>query len=776
MAGLADFGYLYGAANQGSSAAFANRLPVDPNQPKPGAFSTDLATNLTGLKTLEQTQRELAAARNLQNQQAFDLSQDITTPIVTVAPLPKNQMVSPILGATAETAINPAEPLVYTNVPGPQGSYLATPQSQAAGLRGQILTDQQAAEANQLRAQAEQQAALEAVGLATPISELPSFAEADKRARALGKTVQKTGGKGGARTELELAPPEPKVLLNGEPISQSAYERLVGASQIMAQVFSGTMPPGAAAIVKAANAAGVDPKIALAIGALESNFNTETGDSPVGAKGVMQVMPGTYEATRQKFLKSSDPALRALAASLPMAARGTRGANDKITYSWNTNVTLTADQQAAAGVLYIKDLQQSYPNRPANIIFGMYHTGPGHKSYDQGIVPAIGDFGIDKNGKQYGMYSHDYNTVGIGLFNQLAQGGFKDAAAGLKTDTAAAAAASTTQGTATAPAQGTAGTATTPVVTPTGTNIKSNLDPVSVIINKPQAGVEVTQKNLLASRQAMVDEYTQNNELSKRYTQEAEVRLRREIESARIGGNSAVYNAKIKELTGIARKYEDELLAANKAVTAGLQAHDAALWGAAIDTSIRDFNINGDVTQFNHILQNYAGSDVVVQRLDSGSYTLLTRKPGTNEFVPQAGEDGSIKQYTKAEMTSQFHQVVDSKYRADVTAASSEWNRLLATKRFETDEKIREQIVKSKYDIFAKTTEQVTGADIEAAKQKGEIDVKTTTDGVVYIIPKGQQKFMWKYDPNPPEVPTPDGPMAGSSLTAIPFSNVGLTK
>jgi len=94
MAGLADFGYLYGAANQGSSAAFTNRLPVDPNQPKPGAFAQDFNTNITGLTTLEANQRALASAKNLQNQQAFDLSQqpilpDINTPIVTVAPIPR---------------------------------------------------------------------------------------------------------------------------------------------------------------------------------------------------------------------------------------------------------------------------------------------------------------------------------------------------------------------------------------------------------------------------------------------------------------------------------------------------------------------------------------------------------------------------------------------------------------------------------------------------------------------------------------------------------------
>ncbi len=803
MAGLADFGYLYGAANQGSSAAFANRLPVDPNQPKPDAFAQDFGTNLTSLATLEQNQRALASARNLQNQQAFDLSQqpilpDINTPVVTVAPLPADKLVSPILGATTSTAINPAEPLVYINVPGPQGSYLATPQSQAAGLRGQILTDQQAAEANQLRAQAEQQAALQAAGLTYPTSRTNEAADS-QRGIVFGKKVT-IGGKGGAFSTFQPAPPEPEVLVNGEPISKSAYEKLAGASQTMAKVLSVTdpaqMPEGAKVIIKAARKAGVDPKIALAVGVMESNLNTETGDSPVGAKGVMQVMPGTYEATRLKFLKSSDPALRALAASLPVATYGTKGANNKITYSWDTKVALTADQQAAAGVLYLKDLQQSYPNRPANIIFAMYHSGPGYSSYDEGIVPGVADFGIDKNGKPYGMYTKDYNTVGIGLYNQLAQGGFKDTAAGLKTDTAAAAAPA--QDTAQGTAQGTTqGTTAAPVVSSTGTNIPQKLDPVSVVINKPPAELEANQKNLLANRQSMVDEYTQTNELSKRYAQEAEARLRgeasikeaqlrRELESARIGGKSDVYTQKTGELTAlytklnndlndIAKKYEDRLLGANKAVTAALQAHDAGLWGAAIDNSIRDFNINGDVTQFNHILQNYAGSDAVIQRLDSGSYALLTRKPGTNEFVPQTGEDGSIKQYTKDDMTNKFHQVVDSKYRADVTAASSEWNKFLATEKFKSDLKIQEEVAKVQATLFKDLKVEEYKARIEELKNSKDVEVKAdTVNGTTLIIPKGQRKFMLVYNPTPPDVPTQDGPMPGPVITAVPFPTVGL--
>lgn len=804
MAGLADFGYLYAAANQGSSAAFANKLPVDQNEVI-GAFPKDYGTGITELTTLETSKDTLNKNRATRAENALRLAQqpvspDINTPIVTVAPVTKEQIVAPIYAATAETGINPQEPKVpglgymYPGIAIGQAPFV--PQSQAAGLRNQFVTDQQAAEAAQLREQAQLQAGLEAAGLTVPPSRTNETADS-QRGIVFGKKVFKfggMGGRGGSSYEFQTAPPEPTVLVNGESISKSAYEKLAGASQTMAQVLSGkTMPAGATAIIEAARRASLDPKIALAVGVLESNLNTETGDSPVGAKGVMQVMPGTYEATRLKFLKSSDPALRALAASLPVATYGTKGADNKITYSWDSKVALTADQQATAGVLYLKDLQQSYPNRAANIIFAMYHSGPGYSSYDEGIVPGVGDFGTDpKTGKPYGMYTRDYNTVGIGLFNQLAQGGFKDTgAAGLNANTSAA-----------APAQGTAGAAGAGVKPPTGAVasgavVNPNLKPVSTIVNIPPAQMEANEKNLLATRESTVKQYDQINELNKRYAQEAEVRLRKEasvkeaqllkeMEFAKASGNGLVYTQKNNEITalytklnsdldGIAKDYEKGLLSANKGVAAELQVQDTALWGFAIEKSIRDFSVNGRVEQFNHILQKYAGSDTLVQQLDTGSYSLLTRKPGTNEFDPQVSEDGSIKQYTKDEMSSLFHQIVDSKHRANVTAATAERDQFVAMENFKANLKIQEEVAKVQATLFKDLKVEQYKAKIEELKNSNDFEIKTdTANGTTIIIPKGQRKFMLVYNPNPPDVPTRDGPMPGPVITAVPFPTVGL--
>jgi hypothetical protein len=183
------------------------------------------------------------------------------------------------------------------------------------------------------------------------------------------------------------------------------------------------------------------------------------------------------------------------------------------------------------------------------------------------------------------------------------------------------------------------------------------------------------------------------------------------------------------------------------------------------------------VAQFNNILQNYAGSDVVVQQLDTGSYALLTRKPGTNEFVPQAGEDGSVKQYAKNEMSSLFHQIVDSAHRANVTAASSEWNKFLATENFKNNASTQQKIVEAQYKLFGDLKTEEYKAKVEQLKNSADVDVKVdTANGTTLIIPKGQKEFMLVYNPNPPEVQTSSGPMPGPTITAVPFPKLGLNK
>ena len=795
MAGLADFGYLYGAANQGSSAAFTNRQPVDPNAPKVGSFPADLATNLTNLTTFEQSQRSLGEARETARanaaKNAILLGRPTPAGLSLENPSYNNvpfqaPAAAPILAVTQSEINNPQEPLVYTNVPGPQGSYLLAPQSQAAGLRNQFVTDQQAAAAAQLKAQVEQQAALEAAGYAYPTSRTNETADS-QRGIVFGKKVT-IGGKGGAFTKLEPAPPEPEVLVNGESISKSAYEKLAGASQTMAKILSTTdpeqMPPGAKAIIEAARRAGVDPKIALAVGVMESNLNTETGDSPVGAKGVMQVMPGTYEATRLKFLKSSDPALRALAASLPVATYGAKGANNKITYSWDTKVALTADQQATAGVLYLKDLQQSYPNRAANIIFAMYHSGPGYSSYDEGIVPGVGDFGTDpKTSKPYGMYTRDYNTVGIGLFNQLAQGGFKDiGAAGLNTNTSAAAPA---QGTA-AVAQGTADTA--------GVKAPTKVDPVTQILNRPQAEIEASLRDAGAARSDYVSKATSDVELFQKYTAQEDARIReaylikadqigQDIEVARASRNGNLVNQLQRELVALnqstnteinalAQNYDLKIKGANEAISANLRVHDLGLWNIKIQNSIRDFSSSGNVTDLNDTLSRFAGTDMVVQQLANGSYAMLNRRQGTNEYNPELDANGGVKMYSKGEAASLFRQIVDPKYAAEVTAATAARDASVFQMQLESDFKIRDQVSKSKWDIFAKRDEQITLADIKSAEARGKLEVKTSEGGVTYAVPtqQGEEKIMYRIDPNPPDVMVNGVPMRGPEVTVVRLS------
>ena len=782
MAGLADFGYLYGAANQGSSAAFTNRQPVDPNAPKVGSFPADLATNLTNLTTFEQSQRSLGEARETARanaaKNAILLGRPTPAGLSLENPSYNNvpfqaPAAAPILAVTQSEINNPQEPLVYTNVPGPQGSYVASPYSQTAGLKNQLVTDQQATEAALLKAQVEQQAALEAAGYAYPTSRTNDAAEA-YRGVVLGKKVTTRTGQYSAKTEFQTAPPEPEVLVNGESISKSAYEKLASASQTMAKVLSGAtnpsqMPEGAKVIIEVARKAGVDPKIALVFGVLESNLNTETGDSPVGAKGIMQVMPGTYEATRLKFLKSSDPALRALAASLPVATYGTKGADNKITYSWDSKVALTAEQQAAAGVLYIKDLQQSYPNRAANIIFAMYHTGPGYSSYDEGIVPGVGDFGTDpKTGKPYGMYTRDYNTVGIGLFNQLAQGGFKDTgAAGLNTNTSAAAPAQgTAQGTA-AVAQGTAAVAQGTALE-AGVKAPTKVDPVTQILNRPQAEIEASLRDAGAARSDYVSKATGDVELFQKYTAQEDARIReaylikaeqigQDIEVARASRNGNLVNQLQRELVALnqstnaeinalAQNYDLKIKGANEAISANLRVHDLGLWNIKIQNSIRDFSSSGNVTDLNDTLNRFAGTDMVIQQLANGSYAMLNRRQGTNEYNPELDANGGVKMYSKGEAASLFRQIVDPKYAAEVTAATAARDKFIGEETLKSTLKRLETADQLARTLFNTISEKVTQAQIDAKVASGELVAAKVGDTSVFYR-KGNPENLFMLEP-----------------------------
>jgi hypothetical protein len=783
MAGLADFGYLYGAANQGSSAAFTNRQPVDPNAPKVGSFPVDLATNLTNLTTFEQSQRSLGEARETARANAAKnaillgrptpAGLSLENPSYNNVPF-QTPAAAPILAVTQSEINNPQEPLVYTNVPGPQGSYVASPYSQTAGLKNQLVTDQQATEAALLKAQVEKQAALEAAGYAYPTSGTNEAAEA-YRGIVFGKKVT-TGNKSGMFSTFQSAPPENTVLVNGEPISQSAYERLAGASQTMAKILSITdpaqMPPGAKAIIEAARKAGVDPKIALAVGVMESNLNTETGDSPKGAKGVMQVIPGTYEATRQKFMKSSDPALRALAASLPMAARGTKNADGTITYSWDTKVALTADQQATAGVLYLKDLQQSYPNRAANIIFAMYHAGPGYDAFDRGEIPGgLSDFGTDpKTSKPYGMYTRDYNTVGIGLFNQLAQGGFKDiGAAGLNTNTSAAAPA---QGTAQGPAQGTAVSIASPTTQSTaleaGVKAPTKVDPVTQILNRPQAEIEASLRDAGAARSDYVSKATGDVELFQKYTAQEDARIReaylikaeqigQDIEVARASRNGNLVNQLQRELVALnqstnaeinalAQNYDLKIKGANEAISANLRVHDLGLWNIKIQNSIRDFSSSGNVTDLNDTLNRFAGTDMVIQQLANGSYAMLNRRQGTNEYNPELDANGGVKMYSKGEAASLFRQIVDPKYAAEVTAATAARDKLIGEETLKSNLKRLETADQLSRTLFNTISEKVTQAQIDAKVASGELVAAKVGDTSVFYR-KGNPENLFMLEP-----------------------------
>ena len=827
MAGLADFGYLYNFTNPQS--AFASRLPVDPNAPKVGGLPSTMSSNLTELKTFRDSQEAIVnqAATSAKNNAILGESlpsRDLPpvyvdgrlAPVISVAPAQVNQsnVQSPVLGA-AQADINvPPEPTV--TIFKRDGTEVVVPVSQRAQVEAQIEAQNRADINEEIRlkdqavAAAEQAAREKArAGLKGPTNFAPisaADAAAEEKARILRETVPYglPFGEMGLTSQTSKQEVQ-KVIYNGEEITKAAYDKLVGMSPILAEAINDKNNKTIKLLVDTATRAGVDPKIAVTTAVMESSLNTATGDSPVGAKGLMQVMPGTFEGTRLKFLKSSDPALRALAESLPSyAVVGSRRPNsDKIDYSWNSKVKLTDEQQAAAGVLYLRSLKDDYPERPDNVIFAMYHAGPGHRAFGEGKIPdTLGDRGVDKNGVAFGMFTSDYSTAAIGLYNQLALAGFGEkplpkpnTTAGLRVDPAQ-------------PANQIVDPNSKAGVVPQSANQNNaNQNPVSLgnpalpntsfMIDIPPAQRAADLRMAQAAKNDVVAQLQAESDLRTRRAQEDDYKILadyeakaavilREIELAQIGRNPETVTTKQAELAKLkattqesrvakARAFEDSVVATNQSSNATVRLHDLSIQGLTIQETITNFMVNGDPNPLNNLLREVAGSDTILQPLASGEFAVLVRKPNTNEYVYQTDKSGNMTQLNKNAALDFARQIIDPRYAAAVTAAVAESTKNRSEKILDMQIKMNEEAAKLAQQLYNKTVEQVTQADIDAKLASGELVAAKLGEQSVFYM-KGNPQYLFMLEPGG-EIIAADGSVMQTSprIVAVPLpSGAGL--
>jgi len=837
MAGLADFGYLYGAADRGSSAAFANRLPVDPNAPKVGNFPATFDLNLTGVKTTNdsiEALRNQAATFNKNNAILGEPlpNRDLppvyidgrVAPDINVTPAQVNQsnVQAPILGATQAGINVPPEPTV--TIFRPNGEAVVVPVSQRAQVEAQIEAENrelinkeitskdQAVVAAQIAAREKAKAGLTGPGgSAAYYDSYAPRSEADKSTEIGTEVYSFLTGQGGlfagpAYTKAETE----KVIYNGEEITKAAYDKLASLSPILAKAIKDNNP-NIKILADMAIRAGVDPKTAVVTSVIESLLNPATGDSPVGAKGLMQVMPGTYEGTRLKFLKSSDPVLRELANLLPsFAVVGTKDANNKTTYSWNSKVDLTTEQQAAAGILYLRSLKDDYPERPDNIIFAMYHAGPGHKAFSEGKVPdTLGDRGVDKNGRAFGMYTSDYSTAAIGLYNQLALAGFGaksvqevDTQVGLKKPVDPTVGQTVDQTVATNGAVGVTTSANQSSANQNAVSLGNpTLPSTSFMIDIPPAQraadirlAQVTKDDAVAklqtesdlrTRRAQEDDYR----ILAEYESKAAVILR-EIELAQIGRNPDVVTTKQAELAKLqattqelrvtkARAFEDSVVATNQSNNAVIRVHDLAIQGLAIQEAVTSFSVNGNPGALNNLLREVAGSDTLLQPLASGDFAVLIRKPNSQEYVYQTDKSGNMTQLNKNAALDFARQIIDPRYAASVTAAVAEQNKDVSGKMLDAQIALQKVSEEKKAELFNNVTLKTYEAEFKRLEQTGQIKIDKTPDGKMIVIPEGQTgEFIYGFviNPDPPPVMVNGVAMPGSmEPQTVTFRKPGLT-
>ena len=116
------------------------------------------------------------------------------------------------------------------------------------------------------------------------------------------------------------------------------------------------LAPSQADIIKRAQQLDIDPKLALSLFSQESSGNWSSKDSPKGAKGGMQVLPGTYRQMMGTDAGQSDP--------------------------WNN---------MEAGLRYIRYGQDKLKTRDPAMLAAGYHAGYDHPDLKAGRIPNTND-------------------------------------------------------------------------------------------------------------------------------------------------------------------------------------------------------------------------------------------------------------------------------------------------------------------------------------------------------------------------------------------------
>ena len=97
-------------------------------------------------------------------------------------------------------------------------------------------------------------------------------------------------------------------------------------------------------------------------------------------------------------------------------------------------------------------------------------------------------------------------------------------------------------------------------------------------------------------------------------------------------------------------------------------------------------------------------------------------------------------------MSSRFHQVVDSKYRADITAATAARDKLIGEETLKSNLKRLETADQLSRTLFNTISEKVTQAQIDAKVASGELVAAKVGDTSVFYR-KGNPENLFMLEP-----------------------------
>jgi len=468
---------------------------------------------------------------------------------------------------------------------------------------------------------------------------------------------------------------------------------------------------------------GFDPDFATAIMGIESSFGTTTATSAKGAKGIMQVMPDTFDQMKAWYANPENVTKYNIPANVVALAKSMKKGSA-------TDPT--------AGLLYLK--YGEYIGVPKNLLAAGY----------QGGMESVLKRGTPTTANDGSLTNTDYNRAVVSIYNKLIgiTGGTTTTSTNnkpfatdgssnvttttttnnqvglitdVKTDTDAKSANTGNTGTASTDVStlknvqqvgvddGT--TATEPKVPESKTEVKP---PAFYQKDPSQTGFEL--RNFLQERELIINQTNQNVKI----LAERSEYFRRLAEVSRIGGtDEASYNQLINNSTELMAKAQTMQQAG---ALEAKKAENKIMYLQGMQ-ALSDLT-KGSTNRAAMVWSQYSGMDIGINTRSDGKYDItIGGKP--------------YKTLDSKQLSTTLQLAFDQGYRGSQATLSS----TMAMKSFENQLAIAKQQYKDLGENYRKRLDGQYNLLVEQYKANSKVTVSNTGDGGV-VIQEGNQTFM----------------------------------